>query len=197
MRDSGLDAGCGVGLQCLQLAEAVGPAGHITGLDISAEMLAYGREMVKAAGLSDRISFREGDVASLPFDDNTFDWVWSVDCVGYAPWDTIKMLKEITKDYENIEIDHFDGLLVKYAEQVGAVTIIRGLRALSDFEYEFELALMNRHLNENVDTIFMMTSEHYSFIRSSLVKEVARLGGNISDKVPPVVEKYLLKHFNS
>jgi len=108
----------------------------------------------------------------------------------------IKMLKEISKDYENIEIDHFEGLLVKYAEQVGAVTIIRGLRALSDFEYELELALMNRHLNQNVDTIFMMTSEHYSFIRSSLVKEVARLGGDISDKVPPVVEKYLIKRYN-
>ena len=108
----------------------------------------------------------------------------------------IKMLKEISKDYENIEVDHFDGLLVKYAEQVGAVTIIRGLRALSDFEYELELALMNRHLNQNVDTIFMMTNEHYSFIRSSLVKEVARLGGDISDKVPPVVEKYLMKRYN-
>jgi pantetheine-phosphate adenylyltransferase len=108
----------------------------------------------------------------------------------------IKMLKEISKDYGNIEIDHFEGLLVKYAEQVGAVTIIRGLRALSDFEYELELALMNRHLNQNVDTIFMMTNEHYSFIRSSLVKEVARLGGDISDKVPPVVEKYLMKRYN-
>ena len=106
------------------------------------------------------------------------------------------MLKEIVKDYDNIEVDHFSGLLVQYAENIGAVTIIRGLRALSDFEYELELALMNRHLNEKVDTIFMMTSEHYSFIRSSLVKEVARLGGNISDKVPPVVEKYLMKRFN-
>ena len=106
------------------------------------------------------------------------------------------MLKEIIKDYDNIEVDQFSGLLVQYAERIGAVTIIRGLRALSDFEYELELALMNRHLNENVDTIFMMTSEHYSFIRSSLVKEVARLGGDISDKVPPVVEKYLMKHFS-
>ncbi len=106
------------------------------------------------------------------------------------------MLKEIIKDYDNIEVDQFSGLLVQYAERIGAVTIIRGLRALSDFEYELELALMNRHLNENVDTIFMMTSEHYSFIRSSLVKEVARLGGDISDKVPPVVEKYLMSHFS-
>jgi len=106
------------------------------------------------------------------------------------------MLKEIVRNYENIEIDNFDGLLVDYAEKVGAIAIIRGLRAHSDFEYEFELALMNRHLNSAVDTIFMMTDEHYSFIRSSLVREVARLGGDISDKVPSVVEKYLKNKFS-
>jgi ubiquinone/menaquinone biosynthesis C-methylase UbiE len=94
---NGLDAGCGVGLQCLQLAEEVGTAGHVTGLDISAEMLDYGREIVKKAVLSQRISFREGDIATLPFDDDTFDWVWSVDCVGYGPWDTIKLLKELVR----------------------------------------------------------------------------------------------------
>jgi pantetheine-phosphate adenylyltransferase len=108
----------------------------------------------------------------------------------------IAMLKEIVRDHEHIEVDHFSGLLVEYAQRFGAVTIIRGLRALSDFEYELELALMNRHLNENVDTIFMMTNEHYSFIRSSLVKEVARLGGDISDKVPTVVEQYLRKRYS-
>lgn len=103
----------------------------------------------------------------------------------------MEMVEEIIKKYSNTQVDNFSGLLVEYAERIGAVTIIRGLRALSDFEYEFELALMNRHLNKNVDTIFMMTDEHYSFIRSSLVKEVARFGGDISDKVPPVVERYL------
>jgi len=107
----------------------------------------------------------------------------------------IKIIEEITKDYSNIKVDHFDGLLVDYAKEMGAVAIIRGLRALSDFEYEFELALMNKHLCKDIDTIFMMTDEHYSFIRSSLVKEVARLGGDISDKVPPVVERYLKKRF--
>jgi len=101
------------------------------------------------------------------------------------------MLKEIVQPFSNIEVDHFDGLLVDYAVRKGAITIIRGLRALSDFEYEFELALMNRHLNDKVDTIFMMTDEHYSFIRSSLVREVTRLGGDVSDKVPPIVEKFL------
>lgn len=107
----------------------------------------------------------------------------------------MEMLREITKDFNNIEVDYFKGLLVDYAQKKGAITIIRGLRALSDFEYEFELALMNRHLNQNVDTVFMMTDEHYSFVRSSLVREVVRLGGDVSDKVPPVVEKYLKKKF--
>jgi pantetheine-phosphate adenylyltransferase len=106
------------------------------------------------------------------------------------------MLKEIVTNYVNIEVTHFEGLLVEYAAKIRALTIIRGLRALSDFEYEFELALMNRHLNPNVDTIFMMTDEHYSFIRSSLVREVARLGGDISDKVPVVVEKCLKDKFS-
>ena len=108
----------------------------------------------------------------------------------------MSMLREIVKEYPNIEVDHFNGLLVEYADKKGAVTILRGLRALSDFEYELELALMNRHLNRRVDTVFMMTDEHYSFIRSSLVRDVARLGGDISDKVPPIVEKYLKKRFS-
>jgi len=107
----------------------------------------------------------------------------------------IDMLNEIAKPYKNITVDHFTGLLVEYAKGENAITIIRGLRALSDFEYEFELALMNRHLDCDVDTIFMMTDEHYSFVRSSLVKEVARLGGDVSDKVPFIVERYLREHY--
>ena len=93
----GLDAGCGVGLQALLLAEAVGPAGHITGLDLSPELLAYAKDMVKKAGLSERISFREGDVNELPFNDDTFDWVWSVDCVGYAPIEPLSLIKELAR----------------------------------------------------------------------------------------------------
>jgi len=115
----------------------------------------------------------------------------------FAVEERVEMLKEIVSEYENIEVSCFDGLLVEYAAKVNAVTIIRGLRALSDFEYELELALMNRHLNREVDTIFMMTDERYSFLRSSLVREVARLGGDISDKVPSVVERYLKRKFNS
>jgi SAM-dependent methyltransferase len=93
----GLDAGCGIGLQCLLLADEVGAGGHVTGMDISAGMLDYGRDMVKKAGLSERISFKEGDVAGLPFADNTFDWAWSADCVGYNPADPLPLLKEMMR----------------------------------------------------------------------------------------------------
>jgi len=97
MGSRGLDAGCGIGLLCPLLAEEVGPAGHVTGLDVSAEMLDHGREMVKELGLSKRISFQEGDVAKLPFASNAFDWVWSSDCVGYGPWEPLPLLKELAR----------------------------------------------------------------------------------------------------
>jgi len=93
----GLDAGCGIGLPCLLLAEEVGFVGRVTGLDVSAEMLDRGREVVKEAGLSEQISFQEGDVATLPFDNNTFDWVWSADCVGYGPWEPLPLLRELAR----------------------------------------------------------------------------------------------------
>jgi ubiquinone/menaquinone biosynthesis C-methylase UbiE len=93
----GLDAGCGIGLQCLLLAEKVGLTGHVTGLDVSVEMLDRGREIVKEAGLSERVSFQEGDVRNLPFDNNAFDWAWSVDCVGYGPWEPLPLLKELAR----------------------------------------------------------------------------------------------------
>jgi ubiquinone/menaquinone biosynthesis C-methylase UbiE len=93
----GLDAGCGIGLQCHLLAWEVGPTGHVTGVDISTEMLDYGRKMAEEAGMSERISFQEGDIASLPFDTNTFDWAWSADCVGYAPMEPLPLLKELAR----------------------------------------------------------------------------------------------------
>ncbi|MCP4553600.1 MAG: class I SAM-dependent methyltransferase, partial [Bacteroidetes bacterium] len=85
----GLDAGCGIGLQCLLLTEAVGLTGHVTGLDVSSVFLDRGEEIVKEAGLSERISFQRGDVANIPFDNNAFDWAWSADCVGYGPWEPL------------------------------------------------------------------------------------------------------------
>ena len=80
----GLDAGCGIGSHTLLLADAVGPGGHVTGLDLSADLVAHARDMASRSGLSDRVSFQQGDVNALPFDDGSFDWAWSVDCVGHA-----------------------------------------------------------------------------------------------------------------
>ena len=93
----GLDAGCGIGLQTLLLAEAIGPAGCVTGLDLSSSVLRYAEAMVKASDLSDRIRFKEGDVIKLPFDDDAFDWVWSVDCAGYPVGDLLPVLREFVR----------------------------------------------------------------------------------------------------
>jgi len=96
-RSRGLDAGCGIGLQALLLAEAVGPTGHVTGLDLSPQFLVHAREIAEKAGLSERISFQQGDVNSLPFDDDTFDWAWSANCIGYHPADPLPLLRELTR----------------------------------------------------------------------------------------------------
>jgi ubiquinone/menaquinone biosynthesis C-methylase UbiE len=93
----GLDAGCGIGLQSLLLAEAVGPTGHVTGLDLSPQLLVHAREIAEKAGLSERISFQQGDVNRLPFDADTFDWAWSANCVGYHPAEPLPMLRELTR----------------------------------------------------------------------------------------------------
>ena len=93
----GLDAGCGVGLQCLLLAEAVGSTGHVTGLDVSPGHLSHAEQVVKGSGLSEQISFRQGDVNKLPFHENTFDWVWSADCVGYPAADLLPVLTELAR----------------------------------------------------------------------------------------------------
>jgi demethylmenaquinone methyltransferase/2-methoxy-6-polyprenyl-1,4-benzoquinol methylase len=93
----GLDAGCGIGLQALLLADAVGPAGHVTGLDLSPQFLVHARVIAERAGLSERISFQQGDVNRLPFDDDTFDWVWSANCVGYHPAEPLPLLRELAR----------------------------------------------------------------------------------------------------
>jgi len=103
----------------------------------------------------------------------------------------LEMISELTKDYKNISVDSFGGLLVDYVRQKGACCVVRGLRAFSDFEYEFQMALTNRKLNDEYETIFLMTHENYSFISSSLVKELIEFGGDISAFVPPLVEKKL------
>jgi pantetheine-phosphate adenylyltransferase len=103
----------------------------------------------------------------------------------------VAMLEEVVKPYANVEIGMFDGLTVAYAAERGANMILRGIRAISDYEYELQMALMNRRLQPGIETAFLMSGEAYSFISSRLVKEVASLGGNISGLVPPIVEGQL------
>lgn len=93
----GLDAGCGIGLQAILLAEKVGRAGHVTGMDLSPELLAYAKRNAAEAGLAGQVSFKEGDVNELPFEDNSFDWAWSMDCIGYLPLDPAPMLQELAR----------------------------------------------------------------------------------------------------
>lgn len=101
------------------------------------------------------------------------------------------LVQEAIKSIPNVEADAFDGLLVDYVIAKNARAIVRGLRAVSDFEFEFQLALMNRKLNENVETIFMMPKDTYVFLSSRITKEIARLGGDVSSFVPPHVERAL------
>jgi pantetheine-phosphate adenylyltransferase len=107
----------------------------------------------------------------------------------------VDMFKTVTANYKNIRIEGFDGLLVDYVKQKNAVAIIRGLRAISDFEYEMQMALMNRRFDNTIETVFMMPNEAYSFITSTMVKEAAGYGGDVSTLVPPVVLGRLKKKF--
>jgi len=107
----------------------------------------------------------------------------------------VEMLKEITKNMENVEVDQFSGLLVHYMKKKEADIIVKGLRMVSDFEYEFQMALMNKKLSNEVETIFMMTNSKYGYVSSSLIKEIARFGGCLKDLVPEVVEKRLKEKF--
>lgn len=103
----------------------------------------------------------------------------------------VGMLREVVGGYHNVAVDSFDGLLVEFAASRKASLIIRGIRAVSDYEYELQMALMNRRLRPDIETVFMMASEAHSFLSSRLVKEVIRLGGSVSGLVPPVVETAL------
>ena len=99
----------------------------------------------------------------------------------------IDMIKRITSQYENVYVDSFSGLLVDYLKEKNANIVVKGLRAVSDFEYEFQMALMNHKLSKNVETMFMVASNKYSYLSSSIVKEVARHGGNLKDLVPEIL----------
>ena len=102
-----------------------------------------------------------------------------------------EVLLRMTKKYANVRIDTFDGLLVDYAAEKGAGAVLRGIRAISDYEYELQMALMNRKLNPKIETVFMMPAEAYSYLSSRLVKEIYQLGGSIRGLVPELVEQRL------
>jgi pantetheine-phosphate adenylyltransferase len=107
----------------------------------------------------------------------------------------IAMVRNDLHGLDNVEVVGFDTLLIEFAAECGANVLVRGLRAVSDFEYEFQLASMNRHLNEQIETLFMTPDEKYSFISSTLVKEVARLGGDVSSFVSAEVKAALVEKF--
>ena len=107
----------------------------------------------------------------------------------------VEIIRETHRGDRRVKVDTFTGLLVDYAEKAGATVIVRGLRAISDFEYEFQMALMNRHLNAKIETVFMMPAERYSYLSSRLVKEVFQLGGAVKELVPPVVERRLREKY--
>jgi pantetheine-phosphate adenylyltransferase len=103
----------------------------------------------------------------------------------------LEMLRELTADLKNVRIDTFDGLMVEYAKSIDAMCILRGIRAISDYEYELQMALMNRKLEPTLETVFMMPADKYSYVSSRLVREVAQAGGPVKGLVPEVVEQKL------
>jgi len=109
----------------------------------------------------------------------------------FAVKERIEMLESLTFEWKNVEVDTFDGLLVEFARNQGASVIMRGIRAVSDYEYELQMAMMNRKIEPDIETVFMLPAEAYSYISSRLVKELARLGGPVKDLVPPLVVERL------
>ncbi|MCL5267512.1 MAG: pantetheine-phosphate adenylyltransferase [Bacteroidetes bacterium] len=107
----------------------------------------------------------------------------------------VDLIEEAMKDITNIEVEQFEGLLVDYALKKKASAIVRGLRAVSDFEYEFQMALTNRKLCKDIDTVFLMPHEKYTYLNSTIVREIARFGGDVSEFVPPHVKDKLIHKF--
>ncbi len=113
----------------------------------------------------------------------------------FSVTERVNMIRESLKDFENVSVDSFDGLVVDHAKAVGASGILRGLRAVSDFEYEFQMALMNRKLANDIATVFLMPHEKYTYLNSTIIRNLAELNSDVSDFVPPVVIKALKKKF--
>ena len=105
----------------------------------------------------------------------------------------VEMLKKSVEEMRNVDVDFYEGLIAEYVKDKRILAVIRGMRAVSDFEYEFQMALMNRHLNPEIEIIYLFPDEKYTYLSSSIVKEVASFGGDISTFVPPHVEKMLIK----
>ncbi len=115
---------------------------------------------------------------------------------AFTTEERIEMLKESTKDLKNVEVDSFSGLLLDYVKNKGSNIIIRGLRAVSDFDFEFQRALMNRVVDNEIETVFIMTKEHYVYLNSSIIKEITMFGGKVNGLVPKIVEEKLKAKFS-
>jgi pantetheine-phosphate adenylyltransferase len=113
----------------------------------------------------------------------------------FSTEERVSMLKESLKEFTNVSVDSFDGLVVDHAKIVGAQAIIRGLRAVSDFEYEFQMALMNRKLAKNIATVFLMPHEKFTYLNSTIIRNLASLNSDVNDFVPPIVAESLKKKF--
>ncbi|HMP76003.1 MAG TPA: pantetheine-phosphate adenylyltransferase [Kiritimatiellia bacterium] len=107
--------------------------------------------------------------------------------------DRLRLVQSATRGMRNVSVESFSGLLMSYVRRRGSQTVVRGLRAFTDFEYEFQMALTNRKLSPDIETVFLMTSESHSYISSTMVREVSELGGDTSTLVPPAVQRALLK----
>src|SRR3954469_14731212 len=111
----------------------------------------------------------------------------------FTPDERVAIIREVFKEYPNVEVDTFNGLLVDYARKRRASAIVRGIRAVSDFEFEFQMALMNRHIEPTLETVFMMPAEQYTYLSSRLIKEVFSLGGTVTGLVPVTVEQWMTR----
>lgn len=108
----------------------------------------------------------------------------------------LEFISDAVKNIPNVSVDSFEGMLIKFAEKRGAIAVIRGLRAISDFEFEFQLALMNRKQNQEITTVFLMPNEKYTYLNSSIIREVSRFGGDVSSFITPLVAEKLKEKFS-
>ncbi len=115
----------------------------------------------------------------------------------FTPEERVELIKKCTTNLDNVEVVHYDGLLADYAAQVGATAIIKGLRAMSDFEYEFQMALTNKELNPNVETLFLTTAAQNMYLSSSMVKQIASMGGDISHFVPGEIKQDIINRITT